>query len=123
MSELGILNVGAGDTKLLFDSSKPEEVKRAARIVTAMMKSGFSILVEFDAFDADGKPIKAYRRVHEFDENTCEYIIVDEQEAGDGKAGKDQPGAARGRGRPPKVERRLPAGKHRGVAVGRSAGG
>ena len=38
--QIGILNVGAGDTKLSFDPSKPVEVKRAAKIVSEMLSQG-----------------------------------------------------------------------------------
>lgn len=34
--EVGILNVGAGDTKLTFDPSKPDEVARSAQIVKTL---------------------------------------------------------------------------------------
>ena len=33
MGEIGILNVGAGDTKLTFDKNNPAERIRSARIV------------------------------------------------------------------------------------------
>jgi hypothetical protein len=64
LGELGILNVGAGDTKLTFDPSKPAEVKRAGKVVKDMLKRGFAILIEV------GKDEKGplYRRATGFDE-------------------------------------------------------
>lgn len=120
MSELGILNVGSGDTKLTFDPTKPEEMRRAARIVNDMIRRGYSILVEGE--DAYGKT--SFVRAHAFDETKFEYIIADDQpEESDGQAGEDQCGeetATRGRG---KRWKGIPAASARGVAVGKSAGG
>lgn len=69
---VGILNVGAGDTKLTFDDSNPAEAIRAARIVKDMLRRGYALLVEVER---DGK--RAYERVTEFREDTREYIIAD----------------------------------------------
>lgn len=70
---LGILNVGAGDTKLSFDKSNPAERIRAARIVKDMLRRGYALLIEID----DGKGGKTHQRALDFDENACEYIIAD----------------------------------------------
>ena len=70
---IGILNVGAGDTKLTFDPTNPAEMIRSARIVRDMLRRGYALLVEVD----DGKGGKGYRRVHDFEESTCSYIIAD----------------------------------------------
>lgn len=118
---LGILNVGAGDTKLSFDPSKPEERERAARIVTDMLKRGFALLIEAGQDDA-GRPL--YRRADGFDEATCEYIIVDIAPANEVSAAvapEEPPTPRRQRGR--RVERRVAADKTTGVAVARIAGG
>ncbi len=72
--DVRVLNVGAGDIKLLFDKSNPAERIRAARIVTDMLRRGFALLVEVGRGD-DGRPI--YQRAHAFDEEKCEYIIAD----------------------------------------------
>lgn len=112
MSELGILNVGAGDTKLVFDPSKPEESKKAAAIVRDMIRRGYAILIEVK--DEYGPP--GYQRVHDFDPNTYEYIIGDiKPEKIDGRSKEAR--AARG------ATRRIPAARARGVSVGRTAGG
>lgn len=71
---MGVLNVGAGDTKLVFDKSNMAERIRAARIVTDMLRRGYALMVEVP--DAKGKG-KHFVRCTKFDEETCEYIIAD----------------------------------------------
>lgn len=122
MGELGILNVGAGDTKLTFDKDKPEERKRAAAVVKSMLEKGFAILVQVGQDPKDGEPI--YRRAKAFDPETCEYIIVgapeDEQsetEAASGETGGKRTSAPR------KKYQRVAAERTRAVGVARSAGG
>lgn len=68
--EVGVLNVGAGDTKLSFDPKNPAERIRAARIVRDMLRRGYALLVKKPDSDE-------YVRALDFDENTCEYIIAD----------------------------------------------
>lgn len=136
--QLGILNVGAGDTKLVFDKNNPAERIRAARIVKDMLRRGYALLVEFTT--ASGTE---YRRVHDFDENTCEYIIADfdpveaanadlseERKHGESRTtethdtpstGAPEPVRKRGGKRATKV--RVAAESASGVAVARSAGG
>ena len=108
--ELSILNVGAGDTKLTFDKSNPEERKRAATIVTDMITRGFAIMVQVG--EKDGQPL--YQRAHDFDPETCEYIIF-------GTVDSALLGAA------PKKQKlkavRVPAEGTKAVSVARSAGG
>lgn len=124
--EVGILNVGAGDTKLSFDPADPAERIRAARIVRDMIRRGYALLVEVSK-DKDGKPV--YQRALDFDEERAEYIIADFDSVT--AAGADAetpapapspPAAGKRRGRPPK-ERRIDAGKTTAVAVARTAGG
>lgn len=71
MGEIGILNVGAGDTKLTFDRNNPAECIRSARIVKDMLRRGYALLVE----EPPGSG--TYTRVHDFRESTFEYIIAD----------------------------------------------
>ena len=71
---IGILSVGAGDTKLTFDRNNPAECIRAARIVRDMLRRGYALLIQ-SGTGTDGKP--RYARAHAFDENTYEYIIAD----------------------------------------------
>jgi hypothetical protein len=114
LGEVAILNVGDGDTKLTFDPTKPAERKRAASVVTDMLKRGFAIFVQVG--EKDGKPL--YSRAETFDPETCEYLIV-----GTPEENTDEPSPAPGkrRGRPPGT--RIKAESTRTVAVGRSAGG
>lgn len=128
--ELGILNVGAGDTKLSFDPSNPKEAARAGKIVTDMIKRGYCILVQV-GLDSDGDPI--FKRAKRFDEATSEYIIAD---ADDDSAAimapttlKDEneqqaaktPRGTRGKKGGSVVA--IPAAKTRAVGVAHSAGG
>jgi hypothetical protein len=135
MGTIGILNVGAGDTKLTFDKNNPAECIRSARIVTDMLRRGYALLVEVPG--KRGQP-KTYARVHEFKADTCEYVIadfdpveaakVDETENAQGEQGQEaaaNPATAAAatpklRGRPRKT---VPATGTSGVAVARSAGG
>lgn len=70
--QLGILNVGAGDTKLSFDPTKPAECERAAAVVMDMLKRGYAIMIQVG--EREGKPL--YMRAESFDPATCEYLIV-----------------------------------------------
>ena len=136
--EVGILNVGAGDTKLVFDPTNPQEMIRAARIVKDMIRRGYALLVEVKNLDGPS----TYRRAYDFDEKTCEYIIADldpvtaqkadEEEAAsheetepEAAAAPSQPEPKRGgpaKGGRPKTKR-VHASTTRTVAVGRTAGG
>jgi hypothetical protein len=74
--QVGILNVGAGDTKLSFDPNNYAERIRAARIVKDMLRRGYALLIAIPQKEGDTGP-QRYARAIEFDENTCEYIIAD----------------------------------------------
>ncbi len=125
--QIGILNVGAGDTKLTFDKNNPAESIRAARIVTDMLRRGYALLIEIEE---NGQ--KATKRVKEFDPETCEYIIADfdpliateadHQDANDEEAQSPPPPQ---NWKPVKKSRtkRIPASKTSGVAVAPTAGG
>jgi hypothetical protein len=120
--QIGILNVGAGDTKLTFDPEKPEERKRAAAAVTEMLRLGFAILVQVAV--KDGKPL--YQRAEGFDENTCEYLIVGTPPEDIEIPGAEVAARPDERAKPTKKKRgtyRIPAAKTSAVSVGRSAGG
>lgn len=132
MATIGVLNVGAGDTKLTFDKSNPAECIRAARIVKDMLRRGYALLVDV----GEGK----YQRVLEFKEDAYEYVIADfdpitaadedSKETKNGKDGEQATGAAqadgatatkRKPGRPGK--RSIPATGANGIAVARTSGG
>lgn len=111
IGEIGILNVGAGDTKLSFDPAKPAECKRAAKVVGDMLKRGYAILVQVGSDDKG--PL--YRRAEAFDPETNEYLIV-------GVPDEPVPEKAP-RGRPKLKTVRVAAARTSAVAVARSAGG
>jgi hypothetical protein len=132
---IGILNVGAGDTKLTFDKDNPMERARSARIVADMIRRGYVLFIETGV--VDGKP--TYQRVLQFREDVCEYIIADvaadmnegiddhEHEQSGKAAGEEAKAIARAGipkarkgGRP---RRSVDASEARGIAVARSAGG
>lgn len=127
---VGILNVGAGDTKLTFDPKKPDEVKKSAKIVADMIKRGFVLLIEVGKGD-DGEPL--YRRAKAFDEKTCEYIIagtIDDATTTETADDQEQTGApprARKAKETAKRDRRgntrISAASTSAVAVSRTAGG
>lgn len=131
MGELSVLNVGVGDTKISFDPSKPAEVKRACAMVVDMLKRGFAILIEAGK-DGEGRPL--YRRAHDFDPETAEYIIAGdppeqeeaheetEAEAGAGLPAKRKAPRSSGRGAKAGTSR-VPAAGTKAVAVARVAGG
>lgn len=116
-AEVGILNVGAGDTKLVFDVKDPDAMKKAARIVTDMIRRGYVLMIETKRKTKAGEPI--FQRVRKFKANTCEYIISD-------IGGDDEPAAAEGIS-PTRAKTRgtlaISAAAARAVAIPRSAGG
>lgn len=138
---VGILNVGAGDDKLVFDPKDPASMIRGARIVKDMIRRGYALLVAVPN-PAGGEP--TYQRAYDFREDTCEYIIADldpdaaqTDERTDEKApsqtddatqdavGAEAPAShsrpAKRRGRP--SLKRVSAGSAKVVAVSRTAGG
>jgi hypothetical protein len=133
---VGILNVGAGDTKLSFDPNNPAERIRACRIVRDMLRRGYALLVEVTQPDGT----KAYQRALDFREDTAEYIIADfdpgaaypetflktaDEHEETGEAATDRAAAASPKTKPPRGRPRkaIPAEGVRAVAVARTAGG
>lgn len=121
--EIGILNVGAGDTKLVFDASKPDEVANASRIVKDMIRRGFALFIEIGQNEKG--PI--YQRAHDFDEATAEYIIAgpasDQEEKTDGRKPTSAPRPRNTRQKGGQTKRRVPASTTNAVAVARISGG
>ena len=128
MGTMTILTVGDGDTTLSFDPKKPEETRRAKKVVDDMLKRGFAILVEVGK--KKGEPL--YQRARGFDPKTAEYIIVgapDDEEtqeeaapaapaANPARPRRKSPGA-----KPRPRQRRVKASDANAVAVARTAGG
>lgn len=126
IGELSILNVSAGDTKLSFDPSKPDEVKRSCEIVTDMIRRGFVLLIEVGS-DEKG-PI--YRRAHDFNPETAEYIVAGtaaDTTTTEIETNEQEQASPPKRGRPAKKGRRtsqrIPASKSKAIAVAKTAGG
>lgn len=128
MGEVGILNVGAGDTKLSFDPKKPAEVKRSAKIVKDMIRRGFIVLIEIGK-DEKG-PI--YRRALDFDESVAEYIIAGDpipstaSEKENDSHDQKPAGSTKGKRKASKARTsrtRVAASRTNAVAVARTAGG
>ena len=129
---VAILNVGTGDTKLVFDKTNPQECIRAARIITDMIRRGYALLVEVDR-----NGVKAFQRIREFREDTCEYIIADfdpveaaatdEKKEAHEEAAPEEPAQAEApakrRGRPRLKDRAIAAGEANAIAIPRRAGG
>jgi len=111
--ELGVLNVGAGDTKLSFCADDPADVLRAARVVRDMLRRGYALLVEVER---DGQ--KRFERALDFDETKSEYIIADFDPATYPEEDRETSEAPRPRGR-----KSIPAAETRAVAVAPTAGG
>lgn len=114
---VSILNVGEGDTKLSFDKNNPSERKRAAKIVTDMLKRGYALLVQIG--EHNGEPV--YQRVKAFDPETCEYIIASAADEAIDIGREVEPKAKRKPGRPRNVA--IPAEHTQAVSVARTAGG
>lgn len=142
---VGILNVGAGDTKLSFDPNNPAEVIRASRIVKDMIRRGYALLVQVGTAE-DGAP--KYQRAKDFDEKTAEYVIADfdpiiaeREDANEAQASTENfdqektpqtqhvpdDAVSLGGGKTPsrrgKKDKRIPASSTSAVAVSRTAGG
>lgn len=120
---VSILNVGEGDTKLVFDRDNPGDTARAARIVKDMLRRGYTLMVDSGKKTENGKPV--YQRVLEFREDTFEYIIADFDPqiatVADSQEAEPSHEPNKRRGRPGK--RSLDAATTKAVAVPHRAGG
>ena len=117
-----ILSVGAGDKKLTFDKTKPEERAHAATVVADMLKHGFSLLVQVDV--KDGEPV--FARAKAFVPETCEYIVItNDTNDEEIDIGKNDVRILKGNKLKTKkgVTKRIPADQTRTVSVGRTSGG
>lgn len=117
---IGILNVGAGDTKLVFDPAKPDEAAEAARIVTDMLRRGYAIFVQV----GENEKGPVYQRAHDFDAATAEYIIAGTPPAETEAKHAEPESAPRGHRKARALPRqRVAASSTSAVAVARTAGG
>lgn len=133
---VGILNVGCGDTKIVFDKDNPADCIRAARIVKDMLRRGYALMVEVGRTESGERKVQ---RVHKFDATKFEYIIADyDPEAAQEEVPSEQtatPGAQTGlndgpplkahgsRKKPGRPTRRVSATGVNAVAIARTAGG
>jgi hypothetical protein len=99
---------------------EPGETAKSARIVKDMLRRGFVLLVEVGS-DEKG-PI--YRRAHDFDENTTEYIVAG-MSADEEISNVEKPASSPRPRRQAKAasRKRVPASSTSAVAVARTAGG
>lgn len=70
---LSVLNVGAGDIKVVFNKDNPLETAKAIRMLTDMQRRGYLIAVEL--------PDGSYARATEIDALHARYIITVPDEA------------------------------------------
>jgi len=119
---VSILNVSDGDTKLIFDTDKPVERERAARIITDMLRRGYAIMA-YIGNNKDGEA--TYKRATGFDAATAEYLITglspEEETAIAEQLGLQPPPKAKGR-RGRRVTR-VPAQSVPAIASARAARG
>lgn len=114
---LSVLNVGAGDIKVVFNKDDNGESKRAIRMLTDMQQRGYLIAVEL--------PDGSYTRAERIDATRGRYVITvpddvaDPPEAEPVASPKKKPAAKGKRGRKVSVSIR----RSRAVGVARSAGG
>lgn len=110
---VSILNAGAGDLRISFNSKKREEVQAARQMVTDLLKQGYAIVVE----DENGD----HQVVREFDPATNEYIVTGPSVVAAPTAEETpaEPAATK----PKAQRRRIRAGSTRATAIAPSAGG
>jgi hypothetical protein len=115
--KIEILNVGAGDTKILFDKENPEDIERAKRIIPDMLKRGYALFCEING---------QLERVESFNQEREVYVVrlpwesdwPEKLVAPVAEAPASEPQKKRGRR---KAE--VPLKKGKVIVVGRSAGG
>lgn len=122
MGELAILNTYEGDVEIKFDTADAAEAIRARRIITDMMRRGYTLLIEVDG---------AYQVAKDFDEKTGRYIIADfdpTKEKEEPNSVEDQEEAEEAAAAPPPKRRGRPRrsismADTSAVAIAPSAGG
>lgn len=113
---LRVLSVGHGDLTLKFDSSNPDEKKRAESVINDLIRKGYAIMVE------TGRNEKGplFQRVSSFDPETSEYLVFGDPPIDSLREKSfDLPASSR-RSKPKEI--RVPSSAP-AVAVARTAGG
>ncbi len=113
-ASLSVLNVGAGDIKLVFNQADAAEARKAIKMLVEMRDRGYAILVEL--------PDGSYTRATDIDASRGRYVITLPEDVA---APPDAEPAPKRRGRPKGSGRRVsvPVTSTRAVGVARSAGG
>jgi len=111
---LDILNCGAGDLEIRFTKDDPIEIERASRIITDMLRRGYSLFVPGD----DGRLV----RVQKFDPKQMTYTIAcgPTNEMPEVETVSDSAPTPKKRGRPAKT---VHMASTKATCVGRTAGG
>lgn len=104
MLHIDVLNTGAGDVKLLFNSQSTADMGLAASTINDMLRRGYALMTEVNG---------EYSRIEAFDPAKCVYIVNSAP-----AAAADTSPSKRGR-----VKREVPAEGANTVAVAPSAGG
>lgn len=113
--ELSVLNVGAGDIRVVFNHADQGESAKAIRMLTDMQQRGYAILIEL--------PDGSYTRAQAIDASRGRYVITLPEDVQLPPDAEPVP-TKRGRGRP--RGRRtvsVPVKTSKAVGVARSAGG
>lgn len=110
---IDVLNCGAGHLKFRFDKSKSDEVEKAKKVLTDMLKRGYMLFAIVDG---------EHKRIRSFDPNTEEYILeepdvpeAEEKVADLAISSKRRPGRPKGK--------RVAMQSTRATAIGPTAGG
>ena len=114
LGELSVLNVGAGDIRVIFNQEDRGETKKAIRMLTDMQQRGYAIMVEL--------PDRTYARAQTIDGSSGCYVIVvpEDVELPDDASVESVTKPQRGR---KSKKAKLPIKTSKAVGVARSAGG
>lgn len=116
--ELSVLNVGAGDIKVVFNQADRGEAAKAIRMLNDMQARGYAILIEL--------PDGSYTRAERIDATRGRYVITLPEDVSEPPEAEPVP---KKRGKKSVVKGRkgrkvsVPIAKSRAVGVARSAGG
>lgn len=111
LGELAVLNVGAGDIKVVFNQADTGETKKAIRMLKDMQQRGYAIMVQL--------PDQTYVRAKRIDESTNSYVIV----VPDEMVIEEAVPVLKKRHKRGGKQVKVPIRKSRAVGVARSAGG
>lgn len=117
MGQVSVLNVGAGDISVTFNSLDEAEGRKAVRMLTDMVRRGYAVCLQL--------PDGTYQRVTEVDAAHGRYVvqIPEADPLPDGMA--EEPERTRRRGKAARKTRSVsqPISQGKAVGIARSAGG